>query len=374
MSQAEPQKPLRFHWSLSQAGNTFRRSQATARMSGALPYDAQLSLCRLAEECGVESMLMAIGFTRPDPLLLTTVLGGDTSRIRFMVACRAGLLSPVSFVQQLNTLGQLTNGRVHINLVAGHSPKEMGYYGDFLDHDARFERMDEFLAVCRALWSGDGPVDFEGRHYHIEKGRVATPFGGDGAGRPEIYMGGNSALAAEVAERRADCLWMLAEPPAAIAPRIRRLLAAGKDAGVLAAVIARETREEAAAAAGALLEELGEGAREANRSFVAQSDSVAFKTVYGLAADDEAAWLTPWLWSGAVPYLGAPAIALVGSYDEVADALFEYRSIGVTQFLFLGWPDDEEMRRFGSEVAPRVRRREREEKQSAAERQDAGAA
>jgi alkanesulfonate monooxygenase len=55
---------------------------------------------------------------------------------------------------------------------------------------------------------------------------------------------------------------------------------------------------------------------------------------------------------GAVPYLGAPAIALVGSYEEVAKAIREYEAAGITQFLFMGWPDLEEMRHFSDGVRP----------------------
>jgi alkanesulfonate monooxygenase len=52
---------LRFHWSLSQAGNPFRRAVAVDTMPGLPDYAAQLELCLRAEECGIESMLMALG-------------------------------------------------------------------------------------------------------------------------------------------------------------------------------------------------------------------------------------------------------------------------------------------------------------------------
>ena len=55
-----------------------------------------------------------------------------------------------------------------------------------------------------------------------------------------------------------------------------------------------------------------------------------------------------------MPYLGAPAIALVGSYDEVTEGILEFTKVGVTQFLFLGWPDLAEMKAFYEEVRPRV--------------------
>jgi alkanesulfonate monooxygenase len=80
--------------------------------------------------------------------------------------------------------------------------------------------------------------------------------------------------------------------------------------------------------------------------------------MYRLADDTASGWLTSYLWNGAVPYLGAPAIALVGSADEVAAAIMEYRDIGITQFLFMGWPDIDEMTFFSEAVVPLVRARE----------------
>ena len=71
-------RPLRFHWSLSQAGDTYRGLQAKDDMTGLLSFDAQLDLCRCAEISGIDSVLMAIGYTRPDPLLLSVALGRET--------------------------------------------------------------------------------------------------------------------------------------------------------------------------------------------------------------------------------------------------------------------------------------------------------
>jgi alkanesulfonate monooxygenase len=59
-----------------------------------------------------------------------------------------------------------------------------------------------------------------------------------------------------------------------------------------------------------------------------------------------------------VPYLGPPSIALVGSPEEIVNALAEYQKVGVTRFLFMGHPDLEQMTFFGKEVLPMVRERE----------------
>src|SRR6516225_3745697 len=130
-------KPLRFHWSLSQAGNPFRRATQTDQMPGIPSFEAQLELCRFADEYGIDSVLMAIGFARPDPIVLSAALGRKTQRVKFMVACRPGLISPTSFVQQINTLSLLIDGRVHVNIVGGHTPRELQSYGDWLPREQR---------------------------------------------------------------------------------------------------------------------------------------------------------------------------------------------------------------------------------------------
>jgi alkanesulfonate monooxygenase len=317
--------------------------------------NAHLEFCRAAEDCNIESLLTAVGFHRPDPIALAAALGVLTKKIKFMVACRSGLISPTAFVQQVNTISVLTQGRICLNIVGGHTPEEQRYYGDFLTHDDRYERTDEFLAICRGFWSGLPEVNFQGKYFQIEKGRLNTPFSyGQG---PEIYVGGASPKAVELAVKHASCFWTLPAGPNELFPRIRHVLDAGVEVGLLVSLIARPTRLEALNAAHAMLETLGNSPRKAHKEFAQRSDSVAFGSTLALA-EREQEWLTTCLWTGAVPYLGAPSIALVGSFEEIAGALWEYKQAGITQFLFMGWPDLEEMKLFSREVLPLVRARE----------------
>jgi alkanesulfonate monooxygenase len=350
---------LRFHWSLSSVGERLRGASARAEMS-ALPELGLLArFCRHAEECGIESLLVAIGFHRPDPIALATALGVLTTKIKFMVAVRSGLLQPTLFVQQVNTVAALTGGRVCINVVAGHTPEEQGYYGDFLDHDERYARTDEFLAVCRALWRREGEVDFTGRHFRVEKARLNLGFQAPDRSVPEIYLGGSSEAAERLAARHADCLWRLPDAPGRIAGGARRLIEGGTEVGLFLSLLVRPTREQAVADARALLASLGDRPRRSHEEFARRSDSVAFRSSYELAEGLGSEWLTPTLWTGAVPYLGSIAMSLVGSPEDVADALLEYHAAGVSQFLLAGWPDFEEMTIFGRDVLPLVRARER---------------
>ncbi|HKP02676.1 MAG TPA: LLM class flavin-dependent oxidoreductase [Chthoniobacterales bacterium] len=353
-------KPLRFHWSLSQAGTPFRRATSAKAQSGQLPFEAQLELCQCADENGIDSLLMAIGFARPDPILLSICLGQKTERVKFMIACRPGLISPAAFVQQINTLSLLVDGRVHINIVGGHTPRELQYYGDWLPREERYDRLDEFLTVCRAFWdSNSAEVNSTGRYYQVKGGRLPTPFSLNGERRPEIYLGGNSEQSAALAIRHADCLWRFAEPPETLAPAIAPVVRTGTEVGLLVSLVARPTRSEAIRAAHDLVDRFDETACHTQRKFERQTDAAAFQTTYALARECSTEWATSTLWTGAVKVLGAPAIALVGSAEEIAASLLAYKAIGVTQFLFTGWPDLEEMVFFGQEILPRVRASER---------------
>ena len=357
---------LRFHWSMSSAGEKYRGAQARALL-GVPELETLVRFCRHAEECEIDSVLTAFGFHRPDPIVLAGAIGALTTRIKFMVAVRSGVFSPTAFVQQVNSVSALTNGRICINVVAGHTPEEQRYYGDFLGHDERYDRTDEFLSVCHAFWKREAEVDFEGKYYRIEKGKLNVPFVAPDRAVPEIFLGGGSQRAEEMALKHADCLWRMPEKPDVLRQRVPELVAKGIEVGLLVSLIIRPTHREAVAATEDLLEEVGARPRRTHEDFAKRSDSVAFTSMYALAAKGEE-WLTDYLWSGAVPFLGAPAMAIVGSPDEVADALFEFREAGITQFLFMGWPDMTEMSNFHNEVLPRVRSREAAERMQAGQR------
>ena len=344
---------LRFHWRLIDGGEgpgpSLTGRHAASR--GLPDLDALVRFCRDAERAGIDSLLLDFGFSKPDPMTLAAALCRRTERIKFMVACRPGLMSPTLFVQQVNTVSALAGGRISLNVVAGHSAEEMATYGASLDHDARYERMDEFLAVCRAFWESDDPVEFSGRHYQFRGGRLRTPFVAAGSRAPEVYVGGTSPAAREVAASRADCWVRFPLAPARLTDEIRPVLGAGRQVGLRLGVVARPTRGEALAAAGSLVEGAGASAGEL-RAFVGRSDSHSLRSIDELAATE---WLTPRLWTGTVPALGVPNVCLLGSYDEVAGELAGLGELGVGQFILSGWPKWDEMVRFGSEVIPRVR-------------------
>ena len=351
---------IKFHWRLTQGGEkpgASRGFQASLAETGAADLEQRIRFCRRAEECGIDSLLTDFGWSKPDPMFIAAAVGMHTEKIKFIVAYRSGLICPTSFVQQLNTLSTIIDGRFSINVIAGDTPEEQRYYGDWLPHDERYARTEEFLAVCRALWRRDGPVDFEGKYYRVAGGRINTPFTAPDRTFPELFIAGNSKQAHDLAISQGTIWMQIPDTPAKMGEKGADVLAAGKELGVRCSIIGGRTRGEALEAAYSLVaqkrEGYDDGAKE--REFMKKSDSVNVRTTYAVAGETE--WLTPWLWTGAVRTHGAPCIAIVGSPSEIAAGIEEYIDAGVSQFIFAGWPKLESMEFFGEEVLPLIRRR-----------------
>ena len=122
------------------------------------------------------------------------MLAEVTERLKFLVAFRPGLLSPTLGAQMAATYQRHSGKRLLLNVVTGGESHEQRAYGDFLDKPARYRRCDEFLEVVRRLWAGER-VDFDGQHVQVEGAelnRTPDPV-------PEIYFGGSSADAGQVA-------------------------------------------------------------------------------------------------------------------------------------------------------------------------------
>jgi alkanesulfonate monooxygenase len=281
-----------------------------------------------------------------------------TSRVNLMCASRPTVISPTHFVQQVNAVSAFTNGRVSINVVSGQGSAELRYYGDFSSHDERYERTDEFWTICHALWRREFPVDFSGRFISVEGARINQPFVSPDRQRPYVYIGGSSETALRLAIKHADCLFRVCEAPDELGPKVAPAVAAGVEVGIITNLIAAPTHDHALRAGAALVENAGEVGKAAVAEWREMTlESVGFNEVYRLARD-RSSWLTPYLWTGLVPYMGPMAISLIGDPDEIVEAIFAYRRVGVSQFMFQARPDLPTLEFFGTVILPRIRRRE----------------
>jgi alkanesulfonate monooxygenase len=354
---------LRFHWMLPKGGEVaMKTAQETNRVlttmstsPAALPdMEGWVKFARNAEESGIESVLLSFSRYEPDTILIACAVGQATSKLKFIVAYRMGLMQPTTFVQQINTLSGLIGGRVALNVVAGSSTAEQRGYGDFLEHDERYARAEEFLAICRSFWRADGEVDFAGKYCRVEGGKLNTPFLAPDRKSPEIYVSGHSEQAQRLALTRGSSWLRLIDTPEKLAPLVSRFRDQGIEVSLRLGIICRPTHEEAVKAGAAMLPDEEIGKQE--RAILTKSDSQTLKQA--LAAADNVGWMNRNLWAGLVPYYGSSAVTLLGSPQDLAENFLEYKRIGVTQFIISGWPKLDEMLIFGREVLPLVRKAE----------------
>ena len=323
-----------------------------------LPTVEYLSrVANAAEEAGFVNMLVPTGTHCLDAWVTSAGVAQNTNRIKFCIAFRPGLASPIYTAQICNTLDWETKGRVTVNVVTGSSPKEQMRYGDHLNHDERYERTMEFLDVVKLLWSGEGPVTFKGKHYDIRDASIfpnhaSTPF-------PKVYMGGSSEAGRRVGAKHSDIHMMYGVDLETIAKDVidmrERAAELGRERdlkmGARFHIVCRDTKEEARRAAEALIE----GSEISNTGTWADmknnTDSVGQMRVNKLAQGDSL-WITDTLWMGVNRVRAGAGASLVGTPEMVAAALKEYVQAGVACFILSGWPHVEEAERFGRDIMP----------------------
>ncbi len=358
MNQDIHSRKLKFHWRLPLNGESSNLDYKSDRSIAGIPnFEQNLDFCRLAEASGIDSLLTAFSYFMPDPVPLITALGMATDKIRFMLAYRPGLLSPTLFVQQVNTISALIGGRLCLNIVVGHSVKEQAYYGDYLSKHERYIRAEEFLHICNALWKSKIPVDFKGKYYNVKSAVLGTPFYPISSNGPDIFLSGSSQDSEYLATREASCWLQLGGMnPDEMKMKITKSLDLGIESGLRFSIIARETRKEALQAAQLLLS--GGNKDWTSKNYSKNGDSESMNSLFEKSNDDSNHWVGKTIWTGAVASYGVSAVALVGSYEEIINELLAFKKIGVSNFIFSGWPNKEALQNFGENILPELRKKE----------------
>ncbi|ACU36558.1 NtaA/DmoA family FMN-dependent monooxygenase [Actinosynnema pretiosum subsp. pretiosum] len=100
-----------------------------------------------------------IQWPRQDMSPVIAAMSTVTSSIGFGLTYSSTFMHPFYVARLLNSLDHVTNGRVAFNVVASTRGADAANYGydKLLDHDVRYERMEEFVEVCQALWASVAP-------------------------------------------------------------------------------------------------------------------------------------------------------------------------------------------------------------------------
>ena len=138
---------LRFHWMLPKSGEVVLQGSQTPREAARFRVESTrvdspaakpemegwVHFAQQAEKAGIESVLVALNRYEPDPLMISCALGRATKQLKFIVAYRSGLMQPTTFVQQVNTLSGLIDGRIDLNIPLGTS----GWFNGDFNYDGK---------------------------------------------------------------------------------------------------------------------------------------------------------------------------------------------------------------------------------------------
>ena len=350
---------IALHWFLPTAGDSRDVVAATAdahRRDPELDYLRQVA--QAAERLGFEAVLTPTGTWCEESWVSTAALISETERLKFLIAFRPGSITPTLAAQMAGTFQRHSNGRALLNIVTGGDPGEQRRFGDWLDHDERYDRTGEFLSVLRGAW-GPEPFDFEGRHYKVAG--ATTRLAPDPL--PQIYFGGASDAAEQIAARHADVYLAWGEPPEMVAPHVVRMreLAAenGRTVrfGIRLHVITRDRAEDAWAETERFLDAIPSDVVDQAQSQLGKTQSVGqqrMQSLHGGRREDLV--VSPNLWAGIGLVRGGAGTALVGSHDEVAERITEYHALGFDEFILSGHPHLEAAYEVGEGVVPILRR------------------
>lgn len=355
--------PLKFAYWVPNVSGGLVVSTIEQRTDWQLPYNSRLA--KIAEDSGFEYALTQTRYAasygadkQHEASAFSLALLGATERLRVIAAFHPGMWHPGVLAKWLITADHLSGGRAAVNIVSGWLKDEFVNFGlDWLEHDERYVRTEEFIRALRGLLIEDGYTQ-DGKYYSID-GFTLNPKPVDVPGRPhpEIFFGGNSTAAQATAGRVADWYFSNGRTLEGYEENVAGVLASAAEAGrsprfgLNGFVIARESRQEAEDTLREIVSKAHRPAVEGFRQSV-QEAGASTKDGKGMWADSS--------FEDLVQYNDGFKTRLIGTPEEIADRIIEYKKIGVNLLLTCYLHFQEEVAAFGRDVMPIVREKEKD--------------
>jgi alkanesulfonate monooxygenase len=316
---------------------------------------------RAAEAGGFDRLLCGYFSDGPDSFLLAAAAAAHTDRIGFLVAHRPGFVAPTLAARKFATLDQITGGRVAMHVISGGDDEDQRRDGDWLDKDERYARTDEYVEILKRVWTGEGPVDHEGRHYRFTG--ASTAFRTFQRPRIPIFFGGASEAALRTAAKHADVYMLWGETRAQVREMTSRLNAEAARHGrslrysLSFRPILADTEDKAWERAERIKARIIALRRKAGLPVEAHAPANEGSRRLLAAAASGGERLDERLWTGAALATGAKgnSTSLVGTPQQVADALAAYHDLGVGTFLVRGFDPLDDAIEYGRALLPLTR-------------------
>ncbi|MCB4208521.1 dimethylsulfone monooxygenase SfnG [Arthrobacter sp. UM1] len=350
--------PLKFAYWVPNVSGGLVVSTVEQRTDWEFEYNKRLA--RIAENSGFEYALTQTRYAasygadrQHEPTAFSLALLGATERLNIISAIHPGMWHPGVLAKWLITADHLSGGRAAVNIVSGWLKDEFVNFGlEWLEHDERYVRTEEFIRALRGLLTEEG-YSQEGDYYSIKDFTLSPkPLAVPGRPHPEIFFGGNSTAAQAAAGRTADWYFSNGRSLEGYQENVRGVFAAAQEAGrspkfgLNGFAIVRDSQKEAE-------EQLREIIAHAHRPAV-EGFQQAVKEAGQSARDGKGMWADS-SFEDLVQYNDGFKTKLIGTPEQVAERIVEYKKIGVNLFLTGYLHFQEEVAAFGRDVLPIVR-------------------
>lgn len=358
--------PIKFAYWVPNVSGGLVISKIEQRTSWDIDYNRRLA--QAAEKAGFEYALSQIRFTagygaeyQHESVSFTHALLAATERLRVIAAILPGPWHPALLAKQIATIDHLTGGRVAVNIVSGWFRGEFTAIGEpWLEHDERYRRSEEFIRAIKGIWTQDN-FTFRGdfyrfSNYTLRPKPLQQP-------HPEIFQGGSSRAARDMAARVSDWYFTNGNTPDGVKAQIDDIRTkAAKEGhtvkiGINAFVIARDTEEEAQQV---LRDILAKADPEAVNAFGAE-----VKNAGKASPEGEGNWAKS-TFDDLVQYNDGFRTNLIGTPQQVAERILALKDVGVDLVLTGFLHFIEEVEYFGQKVLPLVRELEERRQKKAA--------
>jgi alkanesulfonate monooxygenase len=326
-------------------------------IGGGVDGDYIARFTRAHEESDFDAVLIGHRSTSADGFLIAQHAAHHSERIKFLLAHRAGFTAPTQAARRVATLDNLTGGRLWLHIITGGNDADQRRDGDYLSHDERYRRTDEYLQVMRLVWTETEPFDFEGEFYRVagassDVSSVQKP-------HVPLWFGGISEAAIPVGAKHCDTYALFGEPLAEVSTLMQRLDAEAATHNrtlrynVSFRPIIAPTEDEAWRKARTILQGVQSAPPLSNLNLEAETARRLTRLIENGEVHDERLWVPLAAATGG----GGNTTALVGTPEQVAEAIARYYDLGVSGVLIRGFDPFEDTVEYGRELIPWIRQK-----------------
>ena len=354
MTETHSSSDLKFAYWVPNVSGGLVVSNIEQRTSHDPQYNVELA--QIAERSGFDYALSQIRFTagygadeQHESVSFSQHLLAHTTKLKVIAALLPGPWNPALAAKQLATINILSGGRIAVNMVSGWFRGEFHAIGEhWLDHDERYRRTEEFIRSLRGIWTEDS-FTFRGDFYRFnEYSLKPNPIDP----QPEIFQGGSSRAARDMAARVSDWYFTNGNTPEGLAAQVDDIRAKAADLGrsvkigINAFAIVRDTEEEALAVRDEIVAKANPDAVKAFGHEV--------KNAGKASPEGEGNWAKS-TFEDLVQYNDGFRTNLIGTPLQVAERIVALKRAGADLILLGFLHFQEEVEHFGRTVIPLVR-------------------